>query len=164
VNGIPVSKFKYTVNPGLLVSFTNQSTGATSYTWSGADNFNSTLTNPIHSYPAPGNYAVCLLSTNGFCSSQFCDTISVNWPTATNNLDKATPAAIHYSNDEHTLIVDQLSLNATLYLYTADGALMQSFPLTQNRTILPVKLNDGIYMAVWRQGEQTLSRKFVVSH
>ncbi len=164
VNGIPVSKFKYTVNPGLLVSFTNQSTGATSYTWSGADNFNSTLTNPIHSYPAPGNYAVCLLSTNGFCSSQFCDTISVNWPTATNNLDKATPAAIHYSNEEHTLIVDQLSLNATLYLYTADGALMQSFPLTQNRTILPVKLNDGIYMAVWRQGEQTLSRKFVVSH
>jgi PKD repeat protein len=164
VNGIPTSKFKYTVNPGLLVSFTNQSSGATSYTWSGADNFNSTLTNPIHAYPAPGNYAVCLLSTNGFCSSQWCDTISVNWPTAVNTLDKSNPASIHYTNEEQTIIVDQLSVNATLYLYAADGMLIQSFPLTQNHNILPVKLNDGVFMAVWRQGEQTLSRKFVVSN
>ena len=164
VNGIPTAKFKYVVNPGLLVSFTNQSIGATSYVWSGADNFNSILTNPIHAYSAPGFYSVCLMANNGLCSSQICDTINVTWPTATNNLDKATPAAIHYANEEQSLLVDQLSLNATLYLYTADGSLMQSFPLTQNHNVLPIKLNEGIYLAVWRQGEHTLSRKFVVSH
>jgi PKD repeat protein len=164
VNGLPTAKFKYVVNPGLLVSFTNQSIGATSYVWSGSDNFNSTLTNPIHAYSNPGNYAVCLMANNGLCSSQTCDTISVNWPMAASNLNKTTPAAIHYANEEQSLIVDQLSVNATLYLYTSDGALVQSFPLTQNHVILPVKLNEGIYMAVWRQGEQSLSRKFVVSH
>lgn len=60
--------------PGVPASFTNASTGATSYTWYFGDGSSSTAINPTHSYVDSGNYTVRLIASNGFCS----DTVTFN--------------------------------------------------------------------------------------
>ena len=53
----------------LTVSFTNNTTGATSYNWDFGDGFFSTDVNPIHTYNVPGNYSVTLNGILGICIS-----------------------------------------------------------------------------------------------
>jgi len=54
----------------LAVSFTNQSTGATSYSWNFGDGGTSTATNPSHTYTAAGTFTVTLTATNSCGSDQ----------------------------------------------------------------------------------------------
>ncbi len=58
------------------VTFTNQSTGGTNYSWNFGDGGNSTLTNPVYTYTTAGTYTVTLIAINsaGGCS----DTIVKN--------------------------------------------------------------------------------------
>ena len=55
----------------LLVNFTNQSTGATSYAWTFGDltNNTSTATNPNHTYNTTGTHVVTLVASNGLCNA-----------------------------------------------------------------------------------------------
>jgi gliding motility-associated-like protein len=53
--------------PGALVTFSNLTTGATSYTWSFGDGTTSTTTNTLnasHTYSAANSYSVMLMATN----------------------------------------------------------------------------------------------------
>jgi Zn-dependent metalloprotease len=69
----------------LAVTFSNGTTGATSYNWSFGDGGTSTATAPAHTYTAAGVYAVQLIAT-GTCSASAKDTlkktsyITVNGP------------------------------------------------------------------------------------
>ncbi len=54
----------------LNVSFTNSSSGATSYSWNFGDGGSSTATNPSHTYTAAGTYTVTLTATNACGSDQ----------------------------------------------------------------------------------------------
>lgn len=60
-----------TVCSGGSITFTNLSTGATSFAWTfidGASSQTSTLTNPVITYSTPGNYAVILTASNSTTS------------------------------------------------------------------------------------------------
>jgi PKD repeat protein len=60
-----------TICSGGSITFTNLSTGATSYAWTfidGASSQTSTLTNPVITYSTPGNYAVILTASNSTTS------------------------------------------------------------------------------------------------
>ncbi|AHG88122.1 peptidase S8 and S53 subtilisin kexin sedolisin [Gemmatirosa kalamazoonensis] len=60
----PVASFVYSC-AGLTCSFTNTSTGATSYAWSFGDGTTSTLTNVSHTFPRRhASYTVTLTATN----------------------------------------------------------------------------------------------------
>lgn len=59
----PTAGFTFTSNSN-TVSFSNTSTGATSYLWNFGDGNNSTQQNPNHTYTADGVYTVVLLATN----------------------------------------------------------------------------------------------------
>ncbi len=64
---------QFTANPivgpaPLTVNFTNQSTGAVSYSW-GFGNGTSTQQNPSNTYPLSGTYTVVLTAVNGACTS-----------------------------------------------------------------------------------------------
>ncbi|WP_276132869.1 PKD domain-containing protein [Polluticoccus soli] len=73
-----------TVCPNTAVSFTNTSTGASSYKWYFGDGDSSTVTNPSHAYQLAGNFAVTLVAFNGTCSDTFIipNRVHVEYPTA----------------------------------------------------------------------------------
>jgi PKD repeat protein len=76
VNAIPVAKFTFT-KIGTAASFTNQSTGATTYSWAFGDGASSTSQHPIHYYTINGTYVITLLAQNGNCVNTFLDTIYI---------------------------------------------------------------------------------------
>ncbi len=61
--------------PPLLVNFTNQTQGATTYKWLFGDNTSSTSANPIKTYTNPGVYDVTLIAYNGSGCS---DTLTIH--------------------------------------------------------------------------------------
>ncbi len=63
VGQIVTADFSVTQN-GLTANFTNSSTFANTYLWDFGDGMNSTETNPIHTYAAPGVYVVTLSASN----------------------------------------------------------------------------------------------------
>lgn len=66
----PKPKASFTsVTEGLKITFTNTSTGATSYSWDFADGGTSAEANPTHTYAAAGVYKVKMTATNSAGSS-----------------------------------------------------------------------------------------------
>ena len=62
---------------GLGATFTNQSSNTTQYLWDFGDGSFSSQTNPLHYYPSPGTYTVCLTSTNNCGSDSICNTVTI---------------------------------------------------------------------------------------
>jgi PKD repeat protein len=67
---------------GIPFSFTNTSTGATSYSWNFGDNSTSSSVNPSHTYLSPGVYQVMLISSGTCGTDTVYQFITVN-PTVT---------------------------------------------------------------------------------
>jgi gliding motility-associated-like protein len=68
----PVISFSTTPNPAtgyipLAVTFSNQTTGATSYIWTFGDGNTSTTISPTYTYNNVGTYTVMLIASNGVC-------------------------------------------------------------------------------------------------
>jgi gliding motility-associated-like protein len=83
----------YNVNEN--ISFTNQSTGASSYEWSFGDGSSTDLTtNPSHGFTNPGNYSVTLIASNG---SDCADTIAYVFEIKTSGY--TVPGAFTPNND-----------------------------------------------------------------
>ena len=74
----PVAGFSSTL-AGNVVTFTNTSTGGTSYLWDFGDGNFSNLQNPNpYAYWTVGTYTICLTTTNTFsCTSVFCQTVTI---------------------------------------------------------------------------------------
>jgi PKD repeat protein len=74
----PVANFSFT-NAGLDVTFTNLSSGAAplSFFWDFGDTSTSTATSPMHTYAAPGSYAVTLSATNSSGTASITKTVTV---------------------------------------------------------------------------------------
>jgi PKD repeat protein len=100
----------------LVVSFTNNSTGAVSYNWSfpGGTPATSTAANPTVSYANTGVYTVTLTATNGSGSSTTTSTVTVNTvPTVGFSHSANTNTMISFSNE---------SIGSTSFLWTfGDG-------------------------------------------
>ncbi|MDO8366277.1 MAG: PKD domain-containing protein [Saprospiraceae bacterium] len=67
VNTVPDAGFTYAVSNDTTVTFTNTSTGATSYLWTFGDGDSSIVANPVHDYPAHDSiyvYQVILQAIN----------------------------------------------------------------------------------------------------
>jgi PKD repeat protein len=73
----PVADFTAVVS-GQSVTFTNASTGATTYSWSfGQSGASSTEANPSHTYSGNGTFAVTLTADNGACSDSKTDSVTI---------------------------------------------------------------------------------------
>ena len=90
--------------PPLVVSFTNQSTGANTYSWDFDNNNTSSLPNPTASFPAPGIYNVLLSASNGVSTDTQTVQIRVFQPpqpafTAPDNHGCGSPChTVHFTN------------------------------------------------------------------
>ncbi len=74
-NTVPTSSFTYAQNE-LYFSFTNTSTGATSYLWNFGDGTTSTLENPTHTYSTSGIYVVTLTAYSACDSNQVLQSVN----------------------------------------------------------------------------------------
>jgi PKD repeat protein len=82
----PVPDFSYAAN-NLILTFTNISQNALTYTWDFGDNITSTLANPVHEYLLPGIYTVSLTAENEDCSEIIQKVITVGNPNGINSTD-----------------------------------------------------------------------------
>jgi PKD repeat protein len=73
----PLASFSNSAGTSSTITFTNSSSGATSYSWAFGDGNSSTDANPVHTYANPGTYSVTLTATNGACSNTSVQTVSV---------------------------------------------------------------------------------------
>ena len=74
---LPEPSFSYEVN-NYLVTFTNSTQGATTYTWDFGDGTSSTEMNPEHQYASAGEFEICLTATtDAGCSETHCQTMSI---------------------------------------------------------------------------------------
>ncbi len=109
VNTVPTAGYSASVN-GLTVSFTNNSTGATSYNWDFGDNTSSTETNPTHTYMDDGDYTVVLTATNACGSVTDTQTVTiVTAPTAgfsANTTSGCAPLTVEFTNESSANAVD----------------------------------------------------------
>jgi hypothetical protein len=98
------SVFSY-VPDGFKVSFTNFSTGATSYVWDfGDESDSSTLKGPTHVFPAKGQFLVKLTAKNETETSTFIDTVLIIGPNIKIDGDFTDWAYVGYNhvNEEGT--------------------------------------------------------------
>lgn len=72
----PATSFSH-ANSGLVVSFSNTSTGGGSYHWDFGDGFSSTEASPTHPYSSYGTYNVCLSSSGSCGTDTVCQTVAV---------------------------------------------------------------------------------------
>lgn len=115
VNGAPGVGFTTSTN-GSTVSFTNTSSGATSYIWNFGDNSNSVETNPTHTYANDGVYTVTLTATNTCGSSIFELTVTIATPPTAGfsfNGSGCTPFTVTFTNTS--------SSNATSFQWDFPG-------------------------------------------
>ena len=107
---VPATNWTNTSNE-LTSTFTDITTGgATSWFWDFGDGNTSTLQNPTHTYSAPGNYTVCLTTTNVCGSDSTCYSVNVT----------CTAPAAAFADSTNELVVDfaDLSTNgATSWLW-----------------------------------------------
>lgn len=73
------ASFSYTTDTITnTVTFINTSIGGTTNYWYLGDGNSATVTNPVHQYPGPGTYLVCLtIYDNAGCQSSYCDSIMI---------------------------------------------------------------------------------------
>lgn len=116
VHPLPVSGFDYIIN-GMQVTFTNESSNATSWTWNFGDGLFSDDENPVHTYLTDGVYTVTLVST-GVCGSDTSTSqvIIQSVPVADFSFQQnadCVPATVQFTN--------QSSSNVTAFKWTFEG-------------------------------------------
>lgn len=81
VNPAPSANYSYSAN-GNTVSFTNASTGGTSYVWNFGDgSANGTTADASHTYTNPGSYTVCLtVNSANSCTDSVCKNVVIADP------------------------------------------------------------------------------------
>jgi PKD repeat protein len=157
-----------TVN-GIIVTFTNGSTNATSYSWDFGDFTNSSATSPTHAYAISDTYTVTMTAINGNCSDDTTFTVSI-----TVGLDElsAFGAMSLFPNptaDQATLSFELQSAQAVeAVLMNVNGQIVQTIANeemtqgTHDLQISTVDLEAGVYFAVIRAGETTQTLRLSV--
>ena len=145
ISPAPVAVFTTTNLPTLEVSFTNNSTNATSYAWDFGDGFTSTQANPVHGYFTSGSFTVTLIAMN----ADGCDdTTSTTIQAQTTGIDELSTAFILYPNPTNGLLTIQ-NMNhssGTIDIYSATGMKVMSTIVSSTETNLDLTdFMRGVY-------------------
>jgi hypothetical protein len=163
----PVAAGSFTVN-GNVVTFTNNSTGASSYSWDFGDFTNSSASAPVHAYAVNGDYQVVLTAINANCK----DTASLNVSIALSVEElMGIRNLIIYPNpasDEIHVSFENQNGNA-LYIEMVDqlGRVVYSENEIQQIGFNKIGLNlsqisDGLYSVFLRSGNNTIAKRIIV--
>ncbi|MEM7373261.1 MAG: PKD domain-containing protein [Bacteroidota bacterium] len=177
--------FIYNINNG-VVNFSNLSSGmGATYAWDFGDGNSSSMTNPSHSYNAPGVYGVCLtitVATGGLvCTDIHCDTITIAsnpngltisgsvFPFDTTNLIyNGVAYLIQHDSTAGTLnLIDTVDIQQSYYTFTGvsagsyliKAALRPASPYYA--TNLPTYLGDELF---WSNATSVVATAFNISN
>ncbi len=101
----PVAAFTANVTSGdapLTVAFTDESTGAATWSWAFGDGNTSTDRNPVHTYATAGTYTVTLTVANAAGSSSATKTVTVTVPVGSIAVTSAPAGAAIWLDGENT--------------------------------------------------------------
>jgi gliding motility-associated-like protein len=147
-----------TICSGGSVTYTNLSTGATSYAWTfidGASSQTSTLTNPIITYSTPGNYAVILTASNSATSDTEIKTGYITViPAATITLTSGTG-----SNNQSVCANSPFSI--TYVISGASGASVSYSPITSGISSVFTPTSTGGNLVI--SGNPTTSFNYTIN-
>jgi len=170
ITGGPTASFTYTQS-GNTITFTNTSTGATTYEWHFGDGDSSNLSNPVHTYLANGNYTVTLTSYNiNGCnrSSTFVITIVT---TGINSMNINNDALSIYPNPTEGLFNVAVKLNLTeqVQLTVTDilgQKIYEASPIVNSKQLLKIDLSQqakGIYFIQLKTNEGSAVKKLIIN-
>ena len=169
VNPVPTAAGSVASTVGSVVTFTNTSTGATTYTWNFGDGSNSSTMAPVHSYATNGSYTVMLIASNGSCSdtTTFMIHMTVGIAEMQNVNDVSLypnpvneQATMNFNLDEATeMFVNVYDVTGKKVVNVYDG-LMNAGP--HILTIDVSSLEAGIYFTVINSGKGNKTLKMVV--
>lgn len=165
--GGPQVDFSTTIT-GNQVTFNNTSSGADTYSWDFGDGYNSSETNPVHTYSASGSYIVHLIAVN-FCGSNvFTDTVTI-----VNDInlvsDQCTVKIVPNPSDGRFSVEYQSSGNTNdrITIYDITGRIMLTREITGYNKESKVKFNlsgfpEGLYMLEINSGGRISTRKLLI--
>ena len=163
----PVADFSLTIQ-GSTVALTDESQNATSWLWDFGDGYQSTLSNPVHTYQETGNFMICLTVTNECGSNTKCDTVRISLTDIENisYLSQVTLAP----NPVAEVLKIQLPENK-YSAFEIDIVNTSGIVVYHNKDINPIEsiieincthLNPGIYFIKIRDQQQNIIKKFLV--
>ncbi len=160
IDNHPLAGFNWEVadslNPFLIGFYDNSFYEPTDWFWDFAGTGTSTEVNPVHEFPSPGTYEVCLTVSNQFDSDTFCQNVTVDsLPTATSEPQRSFPVFFKISPNPAT---DEININFfnlssqrhyQLNVKSVTGALLLQKKLQGNTRNVKVPLHElstGIYL------------------
>jgi PKD repeat protein len=142
----PVAAFTYS-DSGLVVTFANTSTGATSWQWDFGNGFSTGLENPIHTYQSPGTYTVQLIVSDGLCSDTLEITFTIYALGLTNN---DVPEIQVYPNPVTDVVfIDSPFENYNVEIFNEVGKLVKTTEYIQSGNPAQIDVSDlssGTYL------------------
>ncbi|HHG83709.1 MAG TPA: PKD domain-containing protein [Bacteroidetes bacterium] len=125
------------------VTFTDGSTGATSWAWDFGDGNTSTMQNPVHTYSQNGSYTVTLTINNGACS--FSQTFEVFIVGIKDVLDNPASVSLfpNPSMGRTTLLLSQTAKKMIeVQIVSLDGRVLQTLYLHKGKSQLKLDVSD----------------------
>ena len=154
---------------GSVITFSNNSTGATSYLWNFGDQSSSSATAPVHAYASNGNYDIQLIAIKGMCADTAFLSQKIN--VGVSELSAGNSITIYPNpvRDEATFEFNFASSeNVVLNIYNTQGQLVsQPYVGAMNAGINNIKVDvsqlaQGIYYANIANENAQTTLKFVV--
>ncbi|MBX7094122.1 MAG: PKD domain-containing protein [Flavobacteriales bacterium] len=171
VNPTPTADAAYAAF-GFVVNFTNNSLGATSYSWDFGDGTSSTQVNPSHTYATAGNYTVTLTATAGNCTDTYTFVVgSVSVEEINKNTFGNVVLFPNPANQMATIEVE-MNIDADLILEVIDLTGKVVFAESRNNiysgkqiiNINTAEMSNGIYLVSLRSGETRQMVKMIINH
>ncbi|MEI8278360.1 MAG: PKD domain-containing protein [Bacteroidota bacterium] len=130
------------------VTFQNLSQGASTYSWDFGDGFNSTQTNPVHTYASYGQYISKLTASNNCFNDTRIDTIKLIDPNsvATTNNGNISIRVVTQMGGKVSFKLDIKYQTSQLSIYDLLGKKLRSYDVEVGISEINDVLNSGIYI------------------
>ena len=141
----PIADFNYNITNNNEVSFSNNSTNSTDYTWYFGDGDSSSNENPIHIYSTPGSYQVTLISEKcGYIDSSIQTITVAPISNTTENENKIISVSPNPVNDIFSINSGNLD---KIIIFNSIGQIIHSEKFVEtNKTFIHCNdWNNGIY-------------------
>ncbi len=161
VNSTPIAQFSYIAN-GLTATFTNSSTGASSYNWD-LGGINTTDASPIYTFPSDGQYTVSLVAIGTGCTDTISQIISVaEVGIATNEINNINIYP-NPAKEKLTIHWNKVSQNGSLQIFDVTGKLIVNSKISGQQTeINTSNYPAGCYHLRIIIDNNVMNRKFMV--